>query len=184
MGQRGPRPLPANVHRLRDNASHKPLAQLLDDTLRPDVEIPDRPAHLKGEAADEWDRIAPHLEALGLVSQLDRAMLTAYCDAWGEYVWACREIERANAAVRAEGIKRDNTGQRGRIGTTPSGYQQISVLVQIKNRALEQVHKFAAEFGMSPAARTRVTRSDPQLTLPGVEPKPQEGGWAAFPNKA
>ena len=73
----------------------------------------------------------------------------------------------------------DANGDKGRIWDTPSGYKQISVPMQIRNRALEMMAKFLAEFGMSPAARSRVTASDPQMPLPGLE-KPQEGGWADF----
>lgn len=172
MGQRGPAPLPANVHKLRGNASHKPLASLLDEVIRPDVEIPSCPKHLKDEARAEWKRITPHLERLGLISQIDRAALTAYCYNWGEFVWASKRIEELNAD--------DPTGERGRIWDTPSGYKQISVLQQIINRSLEQMGKYLAMFGMSPSARSRVTASDPQLALPGVEEKPAEGGWAKF----
>lgn len=171
MGQRGPKPLPANVHLLRGNASKKPLASLLDDVVRPDVEVPDAPAHLAGAALDEWNRITPYLLQLGLISQIDRAALTGYCDAWGEYVWACERIQALNAA--------DDTGERGRIWDTPSGYKQISVTQQIRNRALDQMKQFLAEFGMTPASRSRVTASDPQLGLPGLE-KPVEGGWGNF----
>lgn len=172
MGRRGPKPLPANVHQLRGNAAHKPLGQLLDDIVRPEVAVPSCPRHLSDEARSEWRRITPHLEKLGLISHLDRAALVAYCEAWGDYVWAQRRIAALN-----EG---DATGERGRVWDTPSGYKQISVPMQIKNRALEQIAKFLAEFGMSPAARSRVTASDPQLSLPGVNDKPQEGGWATF----
>jgi len=175
-GERGPKPLPANVHRLRGNASHKPLASLLDDIVRPDVEIPDCPEHLGGEARAEWDRLTPHLEKLGLISQLDRAALAGYCQAWADYVWAQVRIAASNTG--------DETGERGRIWDTPSGYKQISVLQQISNRALEQVDKFLGHFGLSPALRSRVTASDPrspmQPDLPGVEPKPAEGGWGKF----
>jgi P27 family predicted phage terminase small subunit len=170
-GERGPKPLPANVHLLRGNASKKPLASLLDDVVRPPVEIPERPAHLEGEAAAEWDRIAPHLQQLGLVAQIDRAALAGYCDAWGEYVWACERIKTMNAD--------DPTGERGRVWDTPSGYKQISVLQQIRNRSLEQLKQYLAMFGMSPSDRSRVSQSDPQLSLPGVE-RPEVGGWAGF----
>lgn len=176
MGTRGPKPLPANVHALRGNPSKLPRAQLLDETLRPDVAIPPCPSHLQGEARKEWRRITPHLKQLGLISQIDRAALTAYCDAWGEYVWAARRIEALNAEASAAG---DASGDAGRVWNTPSGYKQISVIQQIRNRALELMRQFLAEFGMSPAARSRVTRSDPQLDLPGVD-RPREGGWAAF----
>lgn len=171
MGARGPKPLPANVHLLRGNAAKKPLAQLLDDVVRPEVDVPSCPQHLGTEARAEWKRITPHLRRLGLISQIDRAALTGYCHAWGEYVWAQQRIKDLN--------KDDPTGSRGRVWDTPSGYKQISVPMQIANRALEQMTKFLAEFGMSPAARSRVTASDPQLGLPGME-KPAEGGWAAY----
>ena len=179
MSERGPLPKPANLHLLRGNPSKKPLASLLDDVVRPRVEIPDCPAHLEGEARTEWERIAPHLQGLGLISQIDRAALTAYCDAWGEYVWASTRIAAYNAADRKSKRPADATGERGRIWDTPSGYKQISVLLQIRNRALELLTRFLAEFGMSPAARSRVTASDPQLVLPGLD-KPAEGGWGTF----
>src|SRR3972149_7757222 len=115
-GERGPKPLPANVHLLRGNASKKPLASLLDDVVRPDVEIPECPAHIEGEARAEWGRIAPHLEKLGLISQIDRAALTGYCVAWGRHV----EAETKIKAV----------GDSGLVETTPSGYKQISVWLQ------------------------------------------------------
>jgi P27 family predicted phage terminase small subunit len=175
-GQRGPKPLPSNVHMLRGNASKKPLASLLDDVVRPDVEIPDRPAHLEGEAAAEWDRLAPHLQSLGLISQIDRAALVGYCDTWGEYVWAVERIRVMNAE--------DASGERGRVWDTPSGYKQISVLQQIRNRSLEQMKSFLAMFGMSPSDRSRVTQSDPrtaeQLPLDGMPEKPKVGGWGDF----
>jgi P27 family predicted phage terminase small subunit len=171
MGARGPLPTPSNVHLLRGNPGKKPLGQLLDDTVRPPVEIPTCPGWLKAEARAEWLRITPHLERLGLVSQLDRAALTAYCVAWGDLVWARKRMAEVNAD--------DATGEKGRIGTTPSGYRQISELQQISNRSLEQVEKFLQHFGMSPAARARVTASDPQMSLQGLE-KTTEGGWASY----
>lgn len=171
MGERGRKPLPTNVHLLRGNPSKKPLASLLDDTVRPAVEIPECPAHLEGAARAEWDRITPYLQQLGLIAQIDRAALTGYCDAWGEYVWACERIKALSAG--------DPEGKRGRVGITPSGYEQISVVQQIRNRSLEQMAKFLAMFGMSPADRSRVTQSDPQMPLPGMD-EPEVGGWAKF----
>lgn len=173
-GERGPKPTPANLHILRGNPSKKPIAALLDEAVRPPVDIPECPDHLKGESRAEWDRITPHLYALGLISQIDRAALSGYCDNWGEYVWACTRIDDLNA--------QDQTGERGRIWDTPSGYKQISVLQQIRNRSLEQMAKFLAMFGMSPADRTRVTQSDAaaaQGDLPGME-APKVTGWGDF----
>jgi P27 family predicted phage terminase small subunit len=171
VGARGPKPLPVNVHLLRNNAAKKPLGQLLDDVVRPDVAIPTCPQHLGDEARKEWRRISKHLAKLGLISQIDRAALAGYCQSWGRWVEVERKIAAANAA--------DPDKVAGLVTSTPAGYQQISVLMQISNRCLEQMKRFLAEFGMSPAARSRVTASDAQGELPGFE-KPSEGGWASF----
>ena len=187
--------LPENVHALRGTAVRKPASSLLDDVVRPPVEIPECPSFLTGEARAEWERITPHLETLGLISQIDRAALSGYCAAWADFAWAQRRIDELNGAMRVRvvtlepGVRQkmkrvaaDLTGERGRIGDTPSGYKQISVVVQIRNRALEILTKYLGEFGMSPAARERVTPSAPaaQGDLPGIPGKPKEGGWGTY----
>jgi P27 family predicted phage terminase small subunit len=172
MGQRGPKPLPANVHLLHGNASKKPMSQLLDG-VHPEVEIPKCPTHLQAEAKKEWKRVAEQLESLGLISQIDRAALAAYCAAWAEVVYCEKKVADLNAA--------DPNGEAGMIWDTPSGYKQMSVWLQIRNRAYDRMMKFAAEFGMSPSARTRVTPSDNQLNLPGIEtPEKPKTGWGAI----
>lgn len=169
----GRKALPANVHVLRGNPSKKSAAALLDEQVRPPVAIPPCPSHFSPEAKAEWKRITKHLELLGLVTEIDRAALAGYCTAWGDYVWAERRIAEINTEAK------DKTGESGRIWGLATGYKQISVPMQIRNRALELMVKFLGEFGMSPAARSRVTASDPQMTIPGLD-KPQEGGWASF----
>jgi P27 family predicted phage terminase small subunit len=173
MGARGPKPLPANVHLLHGNASKKPMSQLLDG-VHPEVEIPKCPTHLQAEAKKEWKRVSEQLESLGLISQLDRAALAAYCSAWAEVVFCEKKIDALNAA--------DEKGEAGLATVTPSGYQQMSVWVQIRNAASKRMMSFAAEFGMSPSARSRVTPSEnQQMALPGLEsPEVPRSGWGAI----
>ncbi|PUB82424.1 MAG: phage terminase small subunit P27 family [gamma proteobacterium symbiont of Ctena orbiculata] len=150
MGQRGPKPKPAQLHVLNGNPSKKKAHELLD-AVQPDTEIPDVPAHLMPDAKIEWYRISVELEKLGLISQLDRAALAAYCQAYGRWVMAENKMQ--------------SLGDRGLVAHTPNGFEQMSVWLQISNRAQEQMHKFMAEFGMTPSARSRVTPST-QLSLP------------------
>lgn len=145
MGQRGPKPLPANVHLLRGNPSKKTASQLVDG-VSPVVEIPPAPRHLKGEALKEYKRISVELEKLGLVSQIDRAALAMYCTAWGRH-------------VDAENRLRD-LGADGYVSKTPNGFEVQSAWLNISNKAMEQCMKYLAEFGMSPSARSRVTPGD------------------------
>lgn len=149
MGQRGPKPLPSNVHRMRGNPSKKHQSELID-AVQPEVAIPKVPDHLLPEAKREWRRISKELELLGLVTKIDRAALAAYCQAWGRWVFAEKKLKEL--------------GDSGLVETTPSGYKQMGAWLQISNRALDQMKSFMAEFGMSPSARSRVTAS-PQMSL-------------------
>lgn len=68
------------------------------------------------------------------------------------------------------------------IDVTPSGYQQQSVLVQLIRSNREEVNRYLGHFGLSPAARARVTPSNfIQPTLPGIEAAPSlASGFARF----
>lgn len=152
MGQRGPQPLPANVHRLRGNPSKMTAAELRAlDAVQPEVEIPGMPPHLKGEARKEWIRVSVELERLGLVTRIDRAALALYCGAWGRLVQAERKLHEL--------------GDAGVIERTPNGFQVQGVWLNIANKAAEQVSSFLAAFGMSPSSRARVTPSVAQADL-------------------
>ena len=150
MGQRGPKPLPANVHLLRGNPSKKSAAQLRD-AISPDVEIPACPRHLGAEARKEWKRISVELEKLGLIAQIDRAALSMYCTAWARHVDAENKIREM--------------GEQGMVDQTPNGFYVQSAWLNISNKAMEQCLKYLAEFGMSPAARSRVTPGAIQIDL-------------------
>jgi P27 family predicted phage terminase small subunit len=163
MGARGPKPLPGNVHLLRGNPSKKSLADLVDE-LQPEVEIPGFPPHLLPEARKEWRRITPELERYGLISKIDRAALALYCQAWARWVWAELQLQRAQALaeakrVEAEANGAEHTGGDGYTVQTPNGNMTYSPHWVIANRAMDQVNKFLASFGMDPASRGRVNPS-------------------------
>ncbi len=190
MGARGPKPLPDKVHRIRGNASKKPLNEL--GAVEPIVEIPGCPAHLLPEARKEWKRITPELEELGLIAKIDRAALALYCQAYAWWVWHERglqhDIKLANEQrVAFEKKARENqaiagelahapawTGGDGFTIPTPNGSFTYNPHWVGKNKAAEQVDKFLQSFGLSPSARARVTPSDIYPYLPGMEPKAGE----------
>lgn len=153
-GQRGPKPKPAHMHLINGNPSKKSLAALQDGTRIP-VSVPNMPKHLDRVAKAEWIRISEELRKLGLVSEIDMAALAVYCVAYSRWVKAELMLKKEQEAALIE--------------TTPSGYKQIGPWLQISNRAVEQMHKFLAEFGMTPSARNRVTIS-PQGDLFGDTP--------------
>lgn len=157
MGRRGPKPLPANVHLLRGNASKKSRGSLIDE-LRPEVELPNCPAVLWPAAKAEWRRLAPELLRYGLVSKLDRGALAMCCQQYAQWKWAEEKIAAANKA--------DPLNEAGMIEVAQSGYRMQSAYLQISKAAMQEYGKLKSCFGLSPADRTRVTPSDPQLPLP------------------
>lgn len=164
MGQRGPKPLPANVHLLRGNPSKKPTGALLDEFC-PEVEIPDFPVWIWPEAKKEWKRIAGELEKYGLISRLDRAALVLYCQAWAKMVWAERQLTRAmkdaeDKRAAAEAAGEEYLGGDGIMVRTANGNFTYSHHWVVGNKAAASIKRYLDLFGLSPSARSRVVQSD------------------------
>ena len=88
------------------------------------------------------------LYAAGLMTELDRAALAAYCAAYGRWAQAERAINRMAA--------KDELNAALMIKTV-SGNAIQNPLVGIANKAKADMVRYAAEFGMTPSARSRVT---------------------------
>jgi len=107
---------------------------------QPKVSRPRCPQNLSDEARKEWRRIVPELEALGLLTTIDRAALAAYCAAWGRFIEAEKVIK-----------------EKGSLYKTANGNVIISPMLSVANRAMEQMRVFGAEFGLTPSSRTRIS---------------------------
>jgi P27 family predicted phage terminase small subunit len=115
-------------------------------------DIPSAPPFLSKEAAAEWDRVCGQLYAQGVLSQVDRAALGAYCQAYGRW-------EQAEAAL-ARMAERDNV-TKGLMIKTTNGNAVQNPLVGTANKAMADMMRYAAEFGMTPSARSRIAASAP-----------------------
>jgi P27 family predicted phage terminase small subunit len=180
---RGRKPKPTALKVIEGNRSKT--------ILRPDtIQPPKRskplapPPHLTQAARSEWRRLALGLTQLGLLSTMDRAAFAAYCQAYGRWVEAERELERfkrlakqaelehaadvrkwkkAIAAGADPATTPEPTGDPARafMLKTTGGNLIQHPLVAVANGAMRDVVKFAAEFGFTPAARARVSKDDP-----------------------
>jgi P27 family predicted phage terminase small subunit len=119
-----------------------------------------KPTHLKLVTGNPGKRALPTAEAkpatalykIGLLSGVDRAALAAYCQAYARWVQAERAI--------AEMAKRDQlTG--GLMIKTTNGNAIQNPLVGTANKAATDMVRFAAEFGMTPSARSRINVTPP-----------------------
>lgn len=145
MATRGPKPKPTQL-------------KVVSGTARPDrenkaepkvkVSIPSVPSHLSAEAKAEWRRVCKEMHQAGILSELDRGGLAAYCQAYGRWVQAEQALARM--------ADRDKVNYGLMIKTT-SGNAIQNPLVGSANKAMADMVKYAAEFGMTPSARSRIT---------------------------
>lgn len=137
----GRRPKPTALKRLAGNPGKRPLNER---EPQPVVKIPACPRHLTGEARREWRRISAELVLLGVVTVIDRAALAAYCTAWARWVDAETQVAKLGTIVR-----------------TSNGNLIQNPYLAVANRAMEQMTRLAAEFGMTPSSRSRVQVAEP-----------------------
>ena len=112
------------------------------------------PDHLTPAAQLEWDRVIEETVNLGILTNLDRGALAAYCQAYGR--WVAAETALAHMAQK-------DAITEGLIIRTKAGNVIQNPLVGAANKAMADMVRYAAEFGLTPSARTRVSgagRSD------------------------
>lgn len=144
---RGRKPKPTKIKELEGNPGKRALNK---KEPKPELLIPSCPAHLKGEARKEWNRIVKELHALGILTNVDRAALVVYCTAWADYVKACNKLEK-----------------EGYVIISDKGGMYQNPWVALQKRSMDQIMRFAAEFGMTPSSRSRVRveKEDPAEEL-------------------
>ena len=139
----GPAPKPTILKEKAGNPGKRAL-NAAEPKVPVPAAVPYAPRFLGKEAKKEWRRMAAFLIEAGLYSEVDRAALAMYCVAWGRWVEAEREIAKLRSPVR----------------TTEKGYEHQSAWISISNKAAEQLRRMIAEFGLSPAQRSRVVAMD------------------------
>ena len=80
--------------------------------------MPTCPAELSDAARQEWRRVGKDLQRLGLLSNIDRAGLAAYCEAWAQWLEAISAVQLSGAVVKA-----------------PSGYPILNPHLAVANQA-------------------------------------------------
>lgn len=128
MGKRGPAPKATNLKILEGNPGKRPL-----NTNEPAPEQgASCPDWLSAGAKLEWDRLAPVLEACGILTKADEDTLAAYCDALVNYKRCTSVLE--NGDLVHEG--------------------KINPMVRAQRNYAELLAKFGTRLGLSPSDRT------------------------------
>ena len=141
MGARGPATKPSVLKQAQGTYRKDRVAGTEPKPLPGD---PGCPTWLHREAKREWRRIVPELLRLNLLTIVDRAALAAYCQAYARWY-------EAEKLVKTEGA----------LAYTLQGNVYQHPAVGMANKAMHEMRAFLAEFGMTPAARTRIDAKPP-----------------------
>src|SRR5262245_1862978 len=143
----GPPPLPTHLKLLRGNPGHQKLNKQEPVPAQLPA-VPEPPAFLNGYAAEEWRRVAPELHHLRLLTILDTMPLAAYCVAYARW----RTAEEILAKMAEKDPATSALLIRG-----ADGAPRQNPMVKIANAAASDMVAYAGLFGMSAAARARIS---------------------------
>jgi P27 family predicted phage terminase small subunit len=109
------------------------------DEPQPEAGTPEAPEDLDARALAAWRYYAPILSGCRVLSLADRETLACYCLAVGRRSQAEEELAKTGPVVKS-----------------PAGFAVLNPWLSVSNKALEQLLRFGAELGLSPASRQRV----------------------------
>ena len=137
----GPPPKPTKIKRLEGNPGQYPLNENEPEPTRGC----DPPSWLLPGARAEWNLQYSELDALGLLTRVDRAALTCWCVAWDKLERAALELIPTEDNPLPE------------VQVTESGYQTVSGAELVLRQAEKSLRAWCQEFGFSPASRSRIS---------------------------
>ena len=142
MGQRGPAPTPTPILKVR--GSTLVTKRRLAREAKGPAGSPRCPDWLDDGAKAAWKQLVPLLEPMGILTRVDGNALTRYCQLWSRW----RKMEDFIAQRTEMYPIKDEKGNVRCFMQWPQ--------VTIATKPAQQLTRLEQEFGMTPAARTRI----------------------------
>lgn len=148
------------------------LKEKLAAEPQPSVGYPECPEHMTGDARAAWEFWASELEMMNLDRRPDTPALAAACMAYATVIEAYSKLERDGSVVEEAITDKDGEIVGTKYKTNPA--------FAVWNGAMTNLRHFCAEFGLTPASRSRIrvdkqpaTRKlDALLTLDDPDDRP------------
>jgi P27 family predicted phage terminase small subunit len=144
---KGRKPTPTHLRLLQGNPQRRPVRTDEPEPRSLPYYPAPAPSFIEAYATEEWERLAPELQRLGLLSMLDTASFAAYCVAFARWRTAEEALRR---------MADNDPVMRGLIVKGLHGTAVENPLVSTSRRAAQEMLRFATEFGFTPAARSRI----------------------------
>lgn len=128
--------------------------------------IPRPPAHLNETERAEWRRVARLLKEAGLLDSLDKTLLAAYCTVYARWVEAEDMVKKYGLVVRTPRKKKEGEDNKDNKDKDEPAWPMQSPYLPIANKCLHQMMQMLGEMGMTPAARSRIPKSEAREQRP------------------
>ena len=153
--------MPTALRELRGNPSGKAYPT---GEPEPDIAEAEAPTHLNGVARAEWERLAPELIRLRLLTVVDLGLLAAWCVAWSDFVVAKTAL--------ATGI----------VVKGKDDHLVRSPWFIVKYKAVEAMVRISDRMGFSPSARVSLVSGAPRLpnAIGTTDRTPKRGSLAEY----
>ena len=140
MGQRGPKPIPTAILKLRGTAR----ADRTRNEPTPGPGVPRCPSWLDEQAKNAWRQLVPELVAMRVLAAVDRNALARYCTLWSRWKTAELFLQKHGSVYTLK----DDQGAVRCVQQFPQ--------VAIAHRLALALSRLEAEFGLTPSARARI----------------------------
>ncbi len=152
MPRTGPAPKPTAIRKAEGTTGRGASGRNKREP-KPPVKVPPAPRELSDDARVVWQRLGKHLAAHGLITSLDELAFAALCDSYAAFL---------RLTAQAAQLGGDIVKVHGQLVSNPA---RVAA-----GREFEKFRKLLAEFGLTPAARTRIAvEADPARPADGIE---------------
>jgi len=164
MGRRGPPPKPTAFKVLEGNPGKQKLNKAEPQPPVP-RSLPKPPARLLREAKKEWNRLVPALVSVSVLTDVDLAAFAELCQNYAYYLITDRKI----LALGEQGVYA--------MQKTTTGYVQQHPLLSLRRQYYEQWRRGLADFGLTPATRSRLVTGETTVVTNDPMENLLRGDW-------
>jgi len=157
----GPPKTPTHLSLVRGNPSKRPINK---DEPKPPAGVPPTPKHFDKQGKYWFKRMAEELDAVGVLSQLDTRALELLVEVYTEYRHHCETLEREGYTYAVYSEDDGDEGKEREIRMIKAHPAAI-----MKADAWKRLRAMLAEFGMTPASRSKVSIKKPGEVDPIAE---------------
>lgn len=133
--------------------SHRPPRR---QEPQPQEKMPQCPSHLNKEAKKEWRRAGKILKSIGLLTQIDRMIFAAYCEAYSRWIEATLKVQEMGMVYVKGAVLDPDTGKM--VGGEP----RLNPYIRIAREAFDQMIRAGTQLGLSPSSRATLKVETPK----------------------